>query len=102
MGKANQKEWVPCPYCGEDIESDAASCKYCGSDEETGWSDATYMDGIDLPEDDDYAESVQRELGELLGERPARRFFGIPSWVAVAGAILLILFSLALLRNLPV
>lgn len=101
MTRKNQKEWVPCPYCGEDIESDASSCKFCGSDEATGWSESTYMDGIDLPDDDDYTESVQKELGELLGTPPTPRFYGIPTWVVIGGTILLILFVVGLLRNLP-
>jgi len=44
---------VSCPYCGATIPSNAASCPECGSDEQTGWSEQTYLDGIDLGEDHD-------------------------------------------------
>src|SRR5689334_11882013 len=58
MGKT---EWVACPHCGGEIRSDAKACRHCGSDEETGWSEATYLDGIDLPEEDDYGDALERE-----------------------------------------
>ena len=55
------KDWVACPHCGERIDRDATACRYCGSDDRTGWSEATYLDGIDIPEPDDYEEGLQTE-----------------------------------------
>jgi hypothetical protein len=54
-------DWVACPHCGEKIKRDARSCRHCGSDDSTGWSNATYLDGVDLPEEDDYEEGLENE-----------------------------------------
>jgi hypothetical protein len=54
-------DWVACPHCGERIKRNAKACRHCGSDDSTGWSEATYLDGIDLPEADDYADGLERE-----------------------------------------
>lgn len=54
-------DWVACPHCGEKIKKDAAACRHCGSDDRTGWSEATYLDGIDLPEAEDYEDGLERE-----------------------------------------
>ncbi len=53
-----------CIHCGEAVRPDAASCWYCGSDYETGWSDKTYLDGIDLPEDFNYNDALEHEFGK--------------------------------------
>ncbi|MDO5577428.1 MAG: zinc ribbon domain-containing protein, partial [Fibrobacter sp.] len=54
-----------CPYCGEEIDRSALACPYCGSDEQTGWSDKTYLDGIDISDMDDeaYNEMLHTEFG---------------------------------------
>lgn len=54
-------DWVACPHCGEKIRKDASACRHCGSDDRTGWSEGTYMDGIDTPEEGDYEEGLERE-----------------------------------------
>lgn len=54
-------DWVVCPHCGEQIKRDAKSCRHCGSDDSTGWSNDTYMDGIDTPEEGDYEDGLERE-----------------------------------------
>jgi hypothetical protein len=54
---------LACPYCGAWIPQKASACPYCGSDEETGWSDDTYLDGIDLDDDFEYAQAHRREFG---------------------------------------
>jgi hypothetical protein len=38
-----------CPNCGEPVPAGAAACPHCGADERTGWSEETYLDGVDLP-----------------------------------------------------
>lgn len=54
-------DWVACPHCGEEIPSRAKACRHCGSDEQTGWSEATYLDGVDLPEEGDYEDGLEAE-----------------------------------------
>jgi hypothetical protein len=87
-------DWVACPHCGERIKRDAKSCRHCGSDDSTGWSEATYMDGIDIPDPDDYAEGLERE-----GFRKAKPAAG--KWLTGAvAAVLILLFALWLLRGI--
>ena len=52
-----------CPLCGGEVDSKARACPHCGSDEKTGWSESTYLDGIDLYDDSDYEETIRREFG---------------------------------------
>jgi hypothetical protein len=82
---------VPCPYCGEAINKNAPVCPYCGSDEQTGWSERTYLDNIDLPDENEYDELVQNEFPEKSAG-PKK----IP-WIAIAGAIVLACFIAAML-----
>lgn len=87
-------DWVACPHCGERIKRDARSCRRCGSDDRTGWSEATYMDGIDVPEADDYEEGLEREGFRKPKKGGNRILMG-----AVSG-VLILLFLAWLLRNL--
>jgi uncharacterized membrane protein YvbJ len=86
-------DWVACPHCGERIERDAKSCRHCGSDDRTGWSDDTYMDGIDLPETGDYEDGLERE-GFRKPARPPGRMAS-----ALVSAALILIFALWLLRG---
>ena len=93
-------DWVACPHCGERIARDAKACRHCGSDERTGWAEATYLDGVDLPEEEDYADSLEREglRGRASGS-PRKTEPG--RWITGAVASLLILlFVLWLLRGI--
>jgi len=38
-----------CPNCGEPVPAGAEACPHCGADERTGWSEETYLDGVELP-----------------------------------------------------
>jgi hypothetical protein len=38
-----------CPNCGESVPAGVSACPHCGADERTGWSEETYLDGVDLP-----------------------------------------------------
>lgn len=78
----------PCPVCGFEVRQGSASCPQCGSDERTGWSDRTYLDGIDLPDEVDYNEIAQNEFGAAPGKKMKI------SWIVVV-AVLLLLLSLA-------
>jgi len=53
-------EMKVCPCCGAEIPARAQACRECGADERTGWSDQTYLDGIDVGDDIDY-ESIKDE-----------------------------------------
>lgn len=61
--KNNSGEVKICPHCGSELSDNALSCSECGSDEKTGWSDMTYMDGIDLEDDIDYETLKENEFG---------------------------------------
>lgn len=85
----------PCPNCGEPVSSRALACPECGSDAETGWSDDTYLDGLELPDDDAYEEFLERELGVTRsgkGERNAgwRRV----AWVVILALLLPLIVGL--------
>ena len=86
-----------CPHCGEMIASTARACPHCGSDERTGWSQQTYLDGIDLPDDSEYDEMVANEFG--TGQDGARAVWW-KSWRAAVAAALLLLAAVACLRSI--
>ena len=75
-----------CPYCGETIPKKAKSCPHCGSDEATGWSEGTYLDGIDLPDDQAYDEA----LAEEFGTGKARS--GSKKWIVITALVVLAVF----------
>ncbi|HEX3020116.1 MAG TPA: hypothetical protein VHP36_07425, partial [Chitinispirillaceae bacterium] len=51
-----------CSYCGGQMDIKAKACPHCGSDENTGWSDKTYLDGIDFLDEDQYEEIRKQEF----------------------------------------
>jgi len=83
---------APCPHCGEMIKNTAKACPHCGSDEKTGWSERTYLDGIDLGDDVDYDEMVREEFPD---SSPVRKKL---SWKVIAGAVVLFFFAAAMLK----
>jgi len=90
-----KKAQFVCPNCGEEVPANAKACPHCGSDEKTGWSEHIYMDGISTPlEDDEYDEILEKEFPH---ERPIRRLK--VSWIAIVGAVVLVLFLLGFLRG---
>lgn len=81
--------YFSCPVCGEDVPRKAKSCPSCGACEMSGWSEDSYLDGIDLP-DEDYTDGSQLE-------QPAKR--GGLQWLwAVVAIVLIILTLLSLTR----
>ena len=78
-----------CPNCGESVPRKAKACPHCGSDENTGWSESTYLDGVDLYGEDDYQETLRREFG--ITPRGAKRRNILLGFTA---AVILILFLL--------
>jgi len=86
-----------CPCCGAEISARSAACPECGSDERTGWSEKTYLDGVDLGidddcNDDDYEDMKQREFSE---QHPHKHH--VFQWII--GGILLLAFLIAVLRS---
>ncbi|MEO6097303.1 MAG: hypothetical protein ABIW76_17270 [Fibrobacteria bacterium] len=72
------------------------SCKHCGSDDRTGWSEDTYLDGIDLPEegkDEGYEDGLEREGFRKPASVPGRIVTGLVS------AALILIFALWLLKG---
>ena len=65
-----------CPNCGEDVPDKARACPHCGSDENTGWSEMTYLDGIDLGDESDYEETLGREGLSCQKSNPQNRIWG--------------------------
>jgi hypothetical protein len=81
-----------CPNCGALLQAGARVCRDCGSDENTGWSESTYMDGIDWPfDEDDYEEVKARELNSAGGRSKKNRI----NWRTAIGAALLAAMLLA-------
>lgn len=64
------------------MPANAAACPHCGSDNQTGWSDDTYLDGVDLPgstlDNDEYRDLVDREFGPKES---------MPPWVWITAAV---------------
>ncbi len=75
-----------CPNCGEPVLRGATACPNCGSDARTGWSEETYLDGVDLPGEGGgaYEPITGREQGEGLSR-------GAKAWLALALTVLLAL-----------
>jgi hypothetical protein len=88
-----QRQSFSCPNCGGTVPAKAAACPHCGSDEQTGWSEGTYLDGIDLGDDFDYEETLS---GEFSPDRTKQ----IHSGRLIVIALLLLLFLVALIRSL--
>lgn len=43
-----------CPVCHEDVPPGSLACPECGADHRSGWNEeATYLDGLDLPNFDE-------------------------------------------------
>ncbi len=86
-----KKKTAPCPYCGEEIDVHAKACPHCGSDERTGWSEDRYLDGISLPDDEEYEKVREKEFGGGgHGEKTP--------WKAITAAIALAAFAILALR----
>jgi ribosomal protein L40E len=86
-------DWVVCPHCGGEIKRSAKACRHCGSDDSTGWSDDTYMDGIDLPEEGDYEDGLEAEGFRKTAARPGRIL------IAIVATGLVLLFAVWLIRQ---
>jgi hypothetical protein len=84
-----------CPVCGGTVSADAKACPDCGADERTGWSDRTYLDGIDVGDEIDYEALVQSEF-PTSSPRPKIRF----NVMAIIGAIVLVAFILGAIKIL--
>ncbi|MGB7569109.1 MAG: zinc ribbon domain-containing protein [Chitinivibrionales bacterium] len=91
---ADKNIMVSCPNCGGELKKNSKACPHCGSDERTGWSDSTYLDNIDLGDDVDYEDLVNKEFPKHSAARPKI------TWITIAGAIVLFFFIAAMLKIL--
>ena len=79
---------VVCPFCAEEIPASALACPHCGSDESTGWSEKKYLDGIDMPDDFSYEDTLAEEFPDHAAQK--NKVKKVP-WVAVVALILLVI-----------
>ena len=90
-----------CPNCGEEVPDGARACPACGSDENTGWSESTYLDGIDLPlEEDEYEEIKANEFGNGNNGNKRVGLFSDINWkMVIAVTAILTLISSIVIRG---
>jgi uncharacterized membrane protein YvbJ len=91
---SSENKTALCPNCGGHIKKNAMACPHCGSDEQTGWSENTYLDSIDLGDEVDYEDLVNKEFPRHAAHRPKI------TWTAMAGAIVLFFFIAAMVKIL--
>ncbi len=104
MARDRSQRSVPCPNCGELIPARALACRECGSDAETGWSDETYLDGLDLPDTEGYEAFLESELGIAAPgargrsrKRLVRNTLLIILALSISGALVFLLFLMRIL-----
>lgn len=78
-------DYFICPQCGNEVRVGSKGCKHCAPIEAS--EEDTYLDGIDLPDDEfDYEEFTEREFGGKVKPRGIK-----PIWW-VTGIVLLIIW----------
>jgi hypothetical protein len=85
MTKKTNKTFT-CPVCMEQVPAHAHACPHCGADEQTGWSESTYLDGIDVDEEIDYDEILENEFPSKKPKPVAKL-----NWIVIVAIVLLIL-----------
>jgi uncharacterized membrane protein YvbJ len=91
---SEENKMSSCPNCGGPVKKNSKACPHCGSDEQTGWSENTYLDSVDLGDDVDYDDLVNKEFPD---HAPSRSKI---TWITIAGAIVLFFFIAAALKIL--
>lgn len=82
-----------CPVCGNDVSPNARGCRKCGATKEDGqWVEPEIYDGVDVEDDFDYDEFLEREFGDGRPAKSAKEWF----WWFVAVVTLLAFFVLAI------
>jgi predicted ATP-dependent serine protease len=76
-----------CPNCGAMLPANAKACPDCGSDENTGWSENTYLDGIDLPLDDEEYETIRAK--EFSNGRINKKSSILVDWKMAIGLVVI-------------
>ena len=83
-------EMIACPYCGMQVNADAAGCQNCGADPKTGvvpeWvqaHDAQFAEHVERPQPDETTRSHFFALpATLLGRVSAGLFLGVlVTWI---------------------
>ncbi|HEX2958482.1 MAG TPA: zinc-ribbon domain-containing protein [Chitinispirillaceae bacterium] len=90
-------DYFICPQCGAEVPKKAKSCPSCGSDEKTGWSEFTYMDSIETPDENEYMDILNNEFPEnkTISQKSKNH-----TWIAITGTLLLLLIGLMILRGM--
>jgi hypothetical protein len=80
-----------CPVCSAELKNGTKVCYNCGSDDKTGWSENSYLDGIELPYDDDEYEEIREKEFNHSTHRGM-------NWVTITGFILIVIFTILILK----
>lgn len=91
------EDYFVCPHCGAEVPQHAKSCPSCGSDENTGWSELTYMDSIQTPDENEYMDILNNEFPE---NKSISNKKNNQTWVIVTGTILLLLIGIMILKGM--
>jgi hypothetical protein len=83
-----------CPACGESLHRGAKACHHCGACERSGWSENSALDGLDLPDGEDF--DYERFVEEEFGARKAGRTGVHPMWTVAAIIVLAAMVLLVL------
>jgi RNA polymerase subunit RPABC4/transcription elongation factor Spt4 len=85
-------DYFVCPNCGVEVPRKSKACPECGSDENTGWSEFTYMDTIQTPDENEYMELLNNEFSEKKQTNK--------SWIILTGIFLLTIIVYLIWRGI--
>jgi hypothetical protein len=66
LNSPKDADWYACPSCGAEVQVGSRGCPQCLSGKGSKWDQDEYLDGVDVPEDQeefDYNDYIKREFG---------------------------------------